>query len=285
MMADDNTAPTIVLDCPTVSEPAAKPAADDRLLSILGVAITDVTRHRAVELLEDMILQRDGHTRRVFFVNAHTLNMADADEAYRRVVCEADYVFGDGTGVRWASRLQGASVRDNLVGTDLIPTLFRETADRGYRYFLLGADRPTIQRAAAYAQETFPGWVQAGYRDGYLASGEENAQAIRQINQTKPHVLLVGMGNPLQESWIQTHRHELEVPVAMGVGGLFGYWAGDIRRAPAWLRRCGAEWLGILLQQPHKARRYLLGNPLFLARVLRDAWTNRRRGNGRGNVA
>jgi N-acetylglucosaminyldiphosphoundecaprenol N-acetyl-beta-D-mannosaminyltransferase len=63
----------------------------------------------------------------------------------------------------------------------------------------------------------------------------------------------------------------------MAVGGLFGYWAGDIRRAPMWLRRFGAEWLGILLQQPHKAGRYLLGNPLFLMRILREAWAGRRR--------
>ena len=78
------------------------------------------------------------------------------------------------------------------------------------------------------------------------------------------------MGNPVQERWIHAHREQLEVPLCLGVGGLFHYWAGDLRRAPAWLRRMGAEWLGILLQQPHKARRYLLGNPLFVARILRE---------------
>jgi N-acetylglucosaminyldiphosphoundecaprenol N-acetyl-beta-D-mannosaminyltransferase len=34
-----------------------------------------------------------------------------------------------------------------------------------------------------------------------------------------------------------------------------------------WVRRAGFEWLHKLLNQPHKWRRYLLGNPLFLYRM------------------
>lgn len=275
-MADHGSTPTATLDPPVVPESHAGYGAEDRRLSILGVEITDVPRRRALGLLEETIRQHHGCTRSVFFVNAHTLNLAAAEEAYREVLRGADYVFGDGTGVRWASYLQGAPVRDNLVGTDLVPALFRETAGRGYRYFLLGSDRQTIQRAAGHAEEAFPGWSQTGYHHGYLTTPELTARAIRQINRARPDVLLVGMGNPLQERWIHAHRHELEVPVCMAVGGLFGYWAGDLRRAPRWLRNRGAEWLGILLQQPHKARRYLLGNPLFLIRILREAWTTRR---------
>jgi N-acetylglucosaminyldiphosphoundecaprenol N-acetyl-beta-D-mannosaminyltransferase len=189
------------------------------------------------------------------------------------VLRAADYVFGDGTGVRWASYLQGGRVRDNLVGTDLVPALFRETAGRGYRYFLLGSDQPTVHQAAGYAQETFPGWVQAGYHHGYLTTAELTADAIHQINQARPHVLLVGMGNPLQERWIHRHQHQLKVPVCMAVGGLFDYWAENVTRAPQWLRNLGHEWLWRLWQQPRdKAERYLVGNPLFLIRILRETW-------------
>ena len=242
-------------------------------LSVLGVEMTDVTRSRAIELLEEMIHRCDGRTRSVFFVNAHTLNLAAADEAYRRVLNSADHVFGDGTGVRWAARLQGRRMKDNVNGTDLTPELFRATAGRGYRYFLLGADRQTVRRAAAHAAETFDGWTQVGFHHGYLSDPELSAKVIRQINRSGADVLLVGMGNPLQEQWIRQHQHELEAPVCIAVGGLFSYWAGDLQRAPQWLRRCGWEWAGILLQQPRKAQRYLWGNPLFLWRALRQAWT------------
>jgi len=60
------------------------------------------------------------------------------------------------------------------------------------------------------------------------------------------------------------------VPVSVGVGGLFDHWAGNLKRAPGWVRRFGIEWVQLLLQQPHKWRRYVLGNPKFVVRALRD---------------
>lgn len=79
------------------------------------------------------------------------------------------------------------------------------------------------------------------------------------------------MGNPLQERWIDLHRQQLDVPVCMGIGGLFDFWSGNVSRAPQWVRRAGCEWVWRLSQQPRdKARRYLLGNPLFLLRALAD---------------
>jgi N-acetylglucosaminyldiphosphoundecaprenol N-acetyl-beta-D-mannosaminyltransferase len=270
---DPNVA--VALEAPSIEaplrEPSPGPRAEDRLISILGVAITDVDRRRAIELVEEMIRGYGGRARSVFLVNAHTLNLAAADEEYRRVLNSATYVFGDGTGVRWAARLQGIRVRDNLVGTDFVPELFRATAGRGYRYFLLGADQQTIRLAARHAAETFPGWTQAGWHHGYLGTEGLTRPAIRQINQAEPDMLLVGMGNPRQEQWIHAHQRDLRVPVCLGIGGLFDYWAGNVTRAPAWLRRCGHEWLWRLWQQPRdKAMRYLVGNPLFLLRILRE---------------
>ncbi len=264
----------------SLAMPAAPPthAAADRRISILGVEITDVTRHRAIELVEEMIRRYDGRPRSIFFVNAHTLNLAAGDYEYRRVLRSADHVFGDGTGVRWAARLRGHEVAGNLNGTDLTPELLRTTAGRGYRYFLLGADRQTIHEAARHAERAFPGWIQAGYHHGYLTTPELTAEAVGRINRARPHLLLVGMGNPLQERWIHAHQHRLDVPVCLGVGGLFDFWAGNVSRAPQWLRSLGHEWLWRLGQQPRdKARRYLLGNPLFLARILRETWFGHRR--------
>src|SRR4029077_6308783 len=111
-----------------------------RLVSVLGVRITDVTKQDAFRLLEGLMGADDGRCHSVFIVNAHTLNVATEQLDYRDTLNSADYVFNDGTGVRWAARQRGVEWRANLVGTDLIPEFFHATAHNGYRYFLLGAD-------------------------------------------------------------------------------------------------------------------------------------------------
>ena len=95
-------------------------------------------------------------------------------------------------------------------------------------------------------------------------------RVIEEINGREVNMLLVGMGNPIQEQWIHRHRAALRVPLTIAVGGLFSYWAGELERAPAWMRAHGLEWLHILRRQPSKARRYLIGNPLFVSRIFRQ---------------
>jgi len=266
---------------PGVTPAPARTEPRDGRVSLLGVDVFDVDKDRAIELILRRIQRFRGRPSSVYFVNAHTLNLAAVDPEYRAVLNLADYVFGDGTGVRWAARLQGVRLRDNVNGTDLVPMLLSSTASCARRYFLLGGAEAWISRAAAYASVQFPGWTLAGYHHGLLDDPALAASVILEIRKTRPDVLLVGMGNPLQEWWIHRHQHELNVPVCMGVGGLFDFWAGRVTRAPLWLRNLGHEWLWRLGQQPvDKARRYLVGNPLFLARILRDGWASRRFGPG-----
>jgi N-acetylglucosaminyldiphosphoundecaprenol N-acetyl-beta-D-mannosaminyltransferase len=244
-------------------------AAEGQKLRVLGVEILDATMDEAVSRLGERLPQ-SGPAQTVYFVNAHTLNLATADTEFRGVLSRADFVFGDGTGVRWATRiLHDLCLRDNVNGTDLVPTLFERYRDRGFSYYLLGATPEAIELAAAEAGRLFPGWTQAGHHDGYLDDARSR-EVIADINQRRPNLLLVGMGNPLQETWLDRYASELQVPLALGVGGLFTYWSKDITRAPVWVRELGHEWLHLLVSQPHKARRYLIGNPLFLARVTRE---------------
>jgi N-acetylglucosaminyldiphosphoundecaprenol N-acetyl-beta-D-mannosaminyltransferase len=243
---------------------------DKNVLPILGVAVTDVVMEEALAMVEAMLTTQPPRSHGIYFVNAHTLNTACDEPAYREVLNAADRVFGDGTGVRWGARLiHGKPLKDNVNGTDLTPLLFTRFANRGFKYFLLGNTPERIGLAAEHTRKTYPGWELAGFHHGYL-KGRDSMPVIEQINASGAHMLLVGMGNPLQEQWIHDHLPHLKVPVCMAIGGLTDYWVGDLVRAPAWVRRLGYEWLHLLIRQPKKARRYLLGNPLFLARVLRS---------------
>jgi len=222
----------------------------------------------ALARVEAWMRDPGGRARAVYFVNAHTLNLACDDASYRRVLCAADAVYGDGSGVRIGARvLHGARLVDNVNGTDFVPQLLTSRAGRGYRCFLLGGTEAMNVRAAEHVRERFPGFEVTGRHHGYLDAAS-SAAAVEAINKARPHVVLVGMGNPMQERWIETWRERLEVPVCLAIGGLFAYWSGDLDRAPVWARRLGVEWIHLLLRQPRKAGRYLIGNPRFLTRLV-----------------
>ena len=248
-------------------------------VSILGVQISNVSSQEAIEVIRQLLQGASGPTQPIYLVNTHTLNLASESRDYRRILNTASVVFGDGTGVRWAARIRGVRMKANLVGTDLIPALFHATAGQGYRYFLLGGSAAVIEKAAETSIRMYPGWELAGFHHGFVQD-EASAQAvINRINAARPHLLLVGMGNPLQESWIAKHRSSIMVPVSIGVGGLFDHWAGNLKRAPVWVRRNGFEWVQLLFQQPHKWRRYLGGNPKFVIRMIAHLPGDRRLGS------
>ena len=248
----------------------------DPLIRILGVDIVNLGKAAAIKRLRAYLCADEGKV--VYFVNAHTLNLAVGDPEFRLILNNADLCLGDGIGIRLAAASRGVRMLANLNGTDLVPALLAETSEGGHRYFLLGLDESSIERASKQARELFPGWTLAGYHHGYVDQ-ETSEQVIECINASKSQLLLVGMGNPLQEFWVSRYRHRLRVSLSLGVGGLIDYWAGNLERAPLWMRKWGLEWLFILCQQPRKFRRYILGNPLFIARMLAWRGCDRRQKN------
>jgi N-acetylglucosaminyldiphosphoundecaprenol N-acetyl-beta-D-mannosaminyltransferase len=210
-----------------------------------------------------------GEARKAYIVNAHTLNLAWNDSSYRQALNEADFLLNDGSGVNLAGRLAGKPFPSNLVGTDLVPQLCEQAVPRLVGVFFLGG-RPGIpEKAAERMREMIPGLRISGTQHGYFVDSEGD-RVVEQINQSNAGILLVAFGNPLQEMWIHRNAPKLRCDLCIGVGGLFDHLSGRLRRAPTWMRRAGIEWVHILLGQPHKWRRYLLGNPLFVMRAVQN---------------
>lgn len=233
-----------------------------RNVPILGVNFIDQPFDAALRQLRHALKDRVGRT--AFFANAATLNIAAGDRAYRAVLNGADFLYGDGTGVRWAALLRGARLQSNLNGTDLIPALLESTP--GIRVYMLGGRPEMIEESAGRFGHLFPQAILAGFHHGYF-DHERSRDVIAAINAAEPDLVLVGFGNPLQENWLAANRALIDAPLAAAIGGLFDFWSGQRRRAPRWLRAIGHEWIHILFTERHKARRYLVGNPLFLWRM------------------
>ena len=242
---------------------------------VLGVRILDVTRPQALQQIARLIESPRTEPCCIYFVNAHTLNIAYRNHDYRELLNTGRYVFGDGSGIRMACRmLHGITLQDNVNGSDLMPELLSSSLNSKPRYYLLGATDSAIEKAATHVRKAYPDWELCGYHHGYLHE-ELSSRVVESINKLEPDLLLVGMGNPMQEQWIARWSSDLKVKVCIGVGGLLRYWSGDITRAPEWMRNIGIEWIHLMLAQPRKTARYMIGNPAFLSRVLAQSRSTR----------
>jgi exopolysaccharide biosynthesis WecB/TagA/CpsF family protein len=238
-----------------------------KVVSVLGVKVGVLSSQAALEGIKELLAKGGAHS--LFFVNAHTLNLAYEDPEYRAALNSADLVLNDGIGVEIAARLFGVRFPENLVGTDFIPKLCTLARDRNLSLYLLGSKPGVAEMAATKLQRSFPGIDVVGTHHGYFSKEEED-EVIRAIQEASPDVLLVGFGNPLQEKWIALHRGLLRVPLSLGVGAFIDFVAGRVRRAPCWAQRARMEWVFRLVLEPRRLwRRYIQGNPKFLWRVLR----------------
>jgi len=240
---------------------------------LFGLDLMVSTRAHVAEELVAMAKASDCVT--VQFINAHCINVAQTNRTYRDALARADFLLPDGSGKSIAARLAGRALGENLNGTDLFPELCRHAAARGQSIFLLGG-KPGIAAAAAEAMASrYPALRIAGTRDGYWSASEED-RVVAEINASGAAIVLVALGVPTQEIWIDRVRDRLMARVVMGVGGLFDYYSGAIPRAPMAIRRVGCEWAWRLAQEPRRLfARYVIGNPLFLASALVHAWQAR----------
>lgn len=209
------------------------------------------------------------HDRRggsVFFVHPHALNLAARDSTFRAELARGGLVLPDGIGLRVASSILGKKLPANVNGTDLVPELLVELAADRVPIALVGG-APGIAVRAGEAWRARTGVEVVATWDGYQDDATYRAMAA-QLRSGGPCVVLVALGSPRQERFALRYLADLPNVVAITVGGLFDFASGEKRRAPLAVRELGLEWAWRLAHEPRRlGRRYLVGNPEFLARA------------------
>jgi exopolysaccharide biosynthesis WecB/TagA/CpsF family protein len=202
--------------------------------------------------------------------NAHALNIAADDPAHSATLSRADMVLNDGKGVMLAAQMLGSSFPGDLNGNHFAPLLLERAARRGWRVFFFGAAPGVARHAADRLCQTIPSLKIVGARDGYYSEDEVD-EVIEVIRATRAELLLVGLGMPLQERWLDRHLAATGARLGVTVGAFFDFQAGVIPRAPSWMNKIGLEWMHRLAVEPRRLwKRYLLGNPLFVTRVVKQ---------------
>ncbi len=242
-------------------------------LNVLDVGFLSISMDEALGTISDVI--NTDQKEAVFFINADCLNISAKDKEYRSILNSQTIVLPDGAGLNIACRIIGERLEANLNGTDLLPKLCEVARQNDFSMFLLGAAPGVAERMKENLESKFPGLNIVGEQHGYFDHDTGMDEVIAKINAVKPNILLVAFGAPIQEKWIHKYLEAVDSNLLIGVGGLFDFYSGDKKRAPAWMRSFGMEWLYRLYLEPGRLwRRYVIGNPLFLYRIVR--WKKKR---------
>jgi N-acetylglucosaminyldiphosphoundecaprenol N-acetyl-beta-D-mannosaminyltransferase len=207
-------------------------------------------------------------------VNVHAMNLSYEKPWFRAFLNQSQVVFCDGFGVILGARLLGHHLPRRITYADWIWDLSSPAEAHGWTIFFLGAKPGVANTAANQLLSHYPDLKICGIHHGYFnmdPSSDENKSLIEKINSCRPNILLLGLGMPRQERWLHENWDAIDANIALTGGAVFDYASGKLTRGPKWLTDHGLEWLARLLIEPRRLwRRYLIGNPRFIWRVLKE---------------
>jgi N-acetylglucosaminyldiphosphoundecaprenol N-acetyl-beta-D-mannosaminyltransferase len=239
--------------------------------------VDSVTFEQALERIAELVDGGGGGA--VFTPNVDHVVKAESDVEFRLAYSRANLCLADGVPILWAARLLGSPLPAKVSGSDLVLPLARLAGERRWRVYLLGGGAGVAAEAGVKLSRELGVDVVGTdspvvHEDG---STDQAEATIGRLADTKPHLVLVALGAPKQERFIDRYGDRMRPAVAMGVGGSLDFVVGRVRRAPAWMSRAGLEWLYRLGQEPRRMwRRYLIEDPRFVAIVVRTRRRERR---------
>lgn len=232
---------------------------------VLGVKVSAVNMHRAVELADQWIeAATPGY---ICVTGVHGVMEAQRNSTLLQILNHAALNTPDGMPMSWVGRLQGYSNMDRVFGPEFMYSMCQLSLGRGYRHFLYGGQPGVAEQLQATLEKQFPGLQVVGtYTPPFRSLNPEEEEALlHQVQDAKPHILWVGLSTPKQEHFMAQYVQRLRVPLLVGVGAAFDYHTGKIRDCSPWIKRAGLQWLHRLAQDPKRLWwRYLRNNPSFV---------------------
>lgn len=221
-------------------------------IEILGISFDNVTMDEAVDRALTLMEARSAAY--VVTPNPEIVMSAREDPALALAIQNAAMVLPDGVGVIYGGKILGTPLKEKVPGIDFASRVMERLAQKNGRVYLFGAKPGVAIMAGEKLKQQFPGLVIAGTSNGYFT---DDAPIIDAINEAKPDLLLVCLGSPKQELWMQSNAERLDVGLMAGLGGSLDVFAGVVERAPEQWQKLGLEWLYRLMKEPSRIGRMM----------------------------
>jgi N-acetylglucosaminyldiphosphoundecaprenol N-acetyl-beta-D-mannosaminyltransferase len=227
-------------------------------IDVFGVGFDNITMEEAAEKAMSI---RGGY---VVTPNPEMVWLARKDDEFRNALEGAALSLPDGIGIVYGAKILGRPLKTRVPGIEFAEEMFKRFVPLGKSVFLLGAKPGVAEKAAENLRIKYPGLIICGTADGFF---KDDTPIINEINEKEPDFLLVCLGFPKQELWMQKYSGKLNVGLMAGLGGVLDVFAGVAERAPEAWCNAGFEWLYRLIKQPSRIGR-MAKLPLFLFAVI-----------------
>jgi N-acetylglucosaminyldiphosphoundecaprenol N-acetyl-beta-D-mannosaminyltransferase len=253
---------------------AASPATPETV-KLFGIALHRIRLAEVIAMLLRWI-EEGSPCRYVVTPNVDHIVKLQSYPAMQAAYQNASLIVADGWPLVAASRWLGQPLPERVAGSDLVPGLFSAgNSIPNFRLFLLGGAPGVAERAAERIHARWRGVRVCGVASpppGFEVDAEQTGRIVGEINSASPHLLVVGLGAPKQEIWLNENASKLEVPVAIAAGATIDFLAGVQKRAPVWIQRLRLEWMFRLMSDPKRlAGRYALDAIVF-PRLVAAEW-------------
>lgn len=233
---------------------------EPRRRKFLNIHIDDISFDDAVDRIIEM--SKTDSKQFVITPNVDHVIKNEKDIVFRKIYERADLILTDGTPLMWIADSLGYPIKEKIPGSDMLPRVCEKAAKEGSTLFFFGAAEGVADEAARRLTEKYPGLKVIGTYSppiGFEKNKIELEKAISAVNEKNADILVLSLGSPKQEKFMYNHLDKLNFHVALPFGAAIDFEAGNVTRAPLWMRKCGLEWFYRFLLEPGRLfKRYFI---------------------------
>lgn len=227
---------------------------------ILNVEIDNISQEELLVRLKKGVLVTP---------NVDQIVKMQSDREYYDIIKRAEWCVCDSKILYLCSKFTKYPLKYVIPGSSFFPAFYEyHKNDETCKIFLLGAIEGVAQRAMERINKKVGRKIVVGSYSpsyGFEKIQDENEDIYKMINASGANVVLVGVGCPKQEKWIDKHKAMMpEVDIWMALGATIDFEAGNIKRAPKIWQKLYLEWFYRFLQEPKRMyKRYFVDDPIF----------------------
>ena len=232
----------------------------DRVLVIIqGFDVDSFTFEQAVDWAYT-------HHGQIVTINPEMISAAHSNPEFSKIIKNAELVVADGIGVEIGLKILGHNIK-RIAGIDLGKALIEKYTNNGKSVAMIGAKPGVVDSAISNLLKEYPTLNVVYSHDGYFS---EDTEILDSVVSANPDLVLVALGSPKQEFFINDLKNKLPNSTLIGLGGSFDVWAGVVERAPKIYQKLGLEWLYRTIKEPQRFKRIFPTLPLFVLKVLKE---------------